>query len=80
MVDKQKEYYYTFHDILFYITGCLSIANIVALLIGFYTYFIIKTESPDIALFGRFIDRYTMGLAYIGLIILGRKLFRPVLL
>jgi len=66
-----------FHVWMFYITGFLLAANTFAFITGIFSYFIYKIESPDVMLFGRVSDRYTMLLAYIGLAILGRIFKRP---
>lgn len=65
-----------FHIWMFYITSSLLAANTFAFIIGIFGYFIYKIDSPDLMLFGRLSDRYLMCLAFIGLSLLGRSIFR----
>lgn len=75
-IEHQKESFYIFHNFLFYVTGVLLLANSFAFITALYGYFVIGLESPDFILFGRLADRYSMFLAYIGLRIMGGRLFK----
>lgn len=53
-----------FHSRMLLLCTCLLLANTFALLTGLYSYFILKTDTPEVINLGRFADRYCMLFAY----------------